>query len=442
MWKPKETYIARKIQSFSARIKDRLKKFLGTNKRRENQKNNESYIFTWQKFENGRWSLVNNGWAPLIENASRPFLHPTDPTYTGMFTNIMNSLLKKDRKKELGDHFELLIPNVGHQDEGWYRCVHMVNGGVNNTMQVYYVEVISDFHISYVTPTLGSSANSSGAYLRPSHWTQCNKCNATNEDEQGEQRREHKCYIRNSTRVYGKALRAFGSIPCSSQIIGSLREKLSNIPVYEEYKPCNRTCPPPKENDTLTEYGWAETGEKMIIDKLDGNEYSFNERLPLLHQKVERQTIEATEDEPIMLDCNTGGPIGIIWYKENETLTSAKLQKDDKNERVYITAANQLVFKHVILDDSGFYSCMEFPELLLRTWMVIVNERVDKEEYVSWVKIVFRFLILLLLLYLFYIFVVNTSERMNNSQRNDDIDIEEDEKYEMDVDKQKTAIDV
>lgn len=57
-----------------------------------------------------------------------------------------------------------------------------------------------------------------------------------------------------------------------------------------------------------------------------------------------------------MLDCNTGGPIGIIWYKENETLTSAKLQKDDKNERVYITAANQLVFKHVILDDSGFYS--------------------------------------------------------------------------------------
>ena len=27
----------------------------------------------------------------------------------------------------------------------------MVNGGVNNTMQVYYVEVISDFHISYVS---------------------------------------------------------------------------------------------------------------------------------------------------------------------------------------------------------------------------------------------------------------------------------------------------
>lgn len=103
---------------------------------------------------------------------------------------------------------------------------------------------------------------------------------------------------------------------------------------------------------------------------------------------------------------------------------------------------NEFLFSQGQIQKALFFSCMEFPELLLRTWMVIVNERVDKEEYVSWVKIVFRFLILLLLLYLFYIFVVNTSERMNNSQRSDDIDIEEDEKYEMDVDKQEKAMDV
>ncbi|CEF63849.1 Hypothetical protein SRAE_1000210700 [Strongyloides ratti] len=441
-WKPNGNFFYRKFSKFKYGIKRMLQ---NDEELKSEEIHDDRWRYDWQLMKPGkkqkRWVVVQKAFS-------------TSNVIKKIYSTV-KEFFSENKKFRYGDHFELEINDLNWHSVGFYRCINPILPNVTSG-EFYFVDVVNVQPVKFVNANETYSILESmrkvykeqkvESYGRVSPWSQCDICDSEN----SVQRQTIECYFR-PTKDVGlidlhdsefSILQFFGEIPCSSTLVPvKYRPDVTYFKKYLRVKKCKLKCQEYNKNIQVKNvFGFDESGNRIILDKLPPGEYSLQDRLPSLPPEVRRESFMKTEGEYMVLDCGHGD-YGMYWKKENILLTD-NILFDNYKGRVYINENFQLVFEYTIMNDGGFYSCYSSNSFLLSTYSLTMLENSRSDEIIRVIRIIVKLGIVLLMIVLILSAVLKTKNRgdkvKNKKKKNHNIkNKNEEEKDNLDNDKDK-----
>lgn len=337
---------------------------------------------------------------------------------------MVKEFFAENKKFRYGDRFELEINDLNWHNVGYYRCINPILPNVTSG-EFYFIDVVNVQPVQFVNAneTDGLLRGMKKVYMeqkvetygRVSPWSMCDICDSEN----SVQRQTIECYFRPMKNVGlidlhdsdFSILQFFGEIPCSSTLVPlKYRRDVTDFKKYLRVKKCKLKCEEYNNNTSVENiFGFDESGNKIILDKLPPGEYTLQDRLPSLPPDVKREAFIKTEGDYMVLDCGYGD-YGMYWKKESILLTDDVLF-DNYKGRVYINENFQLVYEYTIMNDGGFYSCYSSNSFLLSTHSVTMLQNSRSDEIIRVIRIIIKLGIVLLMITLILSAVLKTKNR-------------------------------